>query len=183
MPEPSLLGSTYANTLPVNQQILPSILIKLNLFLRRYPNKLVIPIKLFPINLHFMGVLRLFHLNSVWDFCYPVCDFSSTFPINSGYRMHSREGLYLTEMLVFNVLPDISKCGCWMKKCLTGIWRTIASLISSHAWLSYHLHGLQAYFCQASSTFPCAHQISFPEISPATVCLERKITTYSVFFK
>lgn len=97
--EPSSLSSTYENTLPVNQQILPSILIRLNLLPGRYPNKLVIPIKLFPINLHFMGVLTLFHLNSIWDFC--TCDFSSTFPINKGYRFHSRKGICRQEMLVF----------------------------------------------------------------------------------
>lgn len=84
LPEPSPFSSTYTNTLPVNQQIPPSVLIRLNQFPGRYRNKLVIPIKLFSINLLFMGVLALFHVNPVWDFCYPLCDFSSTFPINKG---------------------------------------------------------------------------------------------------
>ena len=106
-------------TCPVNQQILPSILVRLIQFPGRYSSKLVIPIILFPINLHFMGVLALFHLNPVWDFCYPVCGFSNIFSINGGYRMHSREGIHLMETLVFKALPNISKCGCWIAKCLT----------------------------------------------------------------
>lgn len=116
--EHSPLSSTYANTLPVNQQILPSILIRLNQFPGKYPNKLVIPIRLFPINLHFMGVLTLLHLNLLREFS--VYDFSSTFPINRGYRIHSIDGICLKKMLVFKAFLDISKCGYWMAKCLTG---------------------------------------------------------------